>query len=87
MFRTLFKTLPGALGVVLVVTSLALAEGNKHGMGGEIEHDDGIVSAIKDTGEAIIQTRRGLQYTVPANGLKVGAKVECITQDGDTVCQ
>jgi hypothetical protein len=85
MCRTLTKKIVGAISMVLVVTSLAVA--SRHGgYDDSLTYERGVVIAVDDTGLATVQTDRGVQYQVQDPGWKVGNKVDCTTKDDYTTC-
>lgn len=74
-----------AVAVVLVVSSLALAGGNKDKSLSE-ERFEGTVTRVDDKGGATITTREGREYNVQAPGWQIGDKVEC-GRRGDGMCE
>lgn len=87
MFSKLTKTLASTVSVMVVVASLAMAQGGKKGgLDDTITYEQGVVTSMDNTGLATVQTDRGVQYMISGNGLKVGDKVECTTKEGKTAC-
>ena len=48
---------------------------------------NGTVTQIDDKGMATVQTEDGKEHKVKGEGWKVGAKVECETKEGTTMCK
>ena len=85
MCCTLTKKIVGAISIVLVITSIAVAS-RRGGYDDSLTYERGVVIAVDDTGLATVQTTRGVQYQVQAPGWKVGNKVDCSTKDDYTTC-
>jgi hypothetical protein len=85
MYRKLTKQIVGAISMVLVITSLAVAD-RRGGYDDSLTYERGVVIAMDDTGLATVRTDRGVQYQVQDQGWKVGRKVDCTTKDGYTTC-
>jgi hypothetical protein len=87
MCYKLTKTLASVVSVMVVVVSLAMAQSSKKGgLDDTITYEQGVVTTMDKTGMATVQTDRGVLYVVLGKGLKVGAKMECTTKEGQTAC-
>jgi len=76
MIRRLGKTLAlGCAGIVLGTTLATAAMMT------------GTVVSMDDKGMATVKTEDGKEHKVKGEGWKVGAKVECETKEGATMCK
>jgi len=76
MIRRLGKTLALTCAGIVLGTTLATAATM-----------NGTVTDVNDKGMATVKTDDGKEHKVKGEGWKVGAKVECETKEGATMCK